>query len=152
MIKTGLTMAAVIAVVAALSGCAPAEQTYRVYDYECCSSADVDAIYAPGQIVHLRWTPHRTRAAGWSKPKNPTISVKLYGAFSSAGLKAAVLKDKGKPVAVAALVHPSLSVPQKVSTDITIPADASPGFYDLEFLTTWSPGNTAGGSTIIQVR
>ena len=149
MVKTGALAALLLAAAVILSGCATVTMHhYRVYSYECCSSADVNAVYEPGDVIHLHWTAHATTVTAATRPSSPTITAELLPGAKAIGTKA----GKTAPIAKAKAIHPSVSTPGRVISDIPIPADAKPGYYTLSFLTTWSPGTSASGATMIQVK
>jgi hypothetical protein len=154
MIKFWVAAAAAVSIAAALAGCSSPVQRFQIYEYQCCSAADIDAHYSPGQIVVLHWTPHRVRTESSRMPSDPTISVKLYGPYASVNsIKGSASTPPGNPVAIAKPLHPSVSVAQtSLSSDLLIPAGAAPGYYSVVMTTTSSPGNSSEGATIIQVK
>jgi hypothetical protein len=154
MIKSFVAVAAAVSIAAALSGCSSPARSFRIYEYQCCSAADVDTIYSPGQIVVLHWAPHRVTTESLRMPSGPTISAKLYGPYTSVkSIKGSATTPPGKPLATAKVLHPSVTVAQtSLSSDLLIPADAAPGYYSVVTNTTSSPGTSAGGATIIQVK
>jgi hypothetical protein len=154
MVKSFVAAAAVVSIAAALSGCSSPVRGFRIYEYQCCSAADVDTIYSPGQIVALHWAPHPVTAESPRMPSNPTISAKLYGPYASVNsIKGSATTPPGMPLAIAKVLHPSVAVAQtSLSSDLLIPADAAPGYYSVVMTTTSSSGNSAGGATIIQVK
>jgi hypothetical protein len=156
MIRRAVAVAALVAATIALSGCSTvAEQKYRVYDYQCCSAADVNAIYAPGDVIQLHWSAHLVTTLQQREPTGPTITAQLDARHSTVTAVTSPSKSGAEsrdPIARAASLHPSVIRPQKLSSDITIPLDAKPGFYNVEFRTVWPGGFSAGGATIIQVK
>jgi hypothetical protein len=154
MIKSFVAMAAMVSIAAALSGCSSPVRTFRTYEYQCCSASDVEMIYSPGQIVALHWAPHRVTTESLHMPSAPTISAKLYGPYASVNsLKGSVTASPGKPLAIAKVLHPSVTAAQtSLSSELLIPADAAPGYYSVVTTTTSSSGNSAGGASVIQVK
>lgn len=154
MIKSWVTAAAVVLIAVALSGCSAPVRSFQIYEYQCCSAADIETIYSPGQTVALHWTPHRVTRDSPRVPSESTISVKLYGPYSSvSSIKGSPTTPTGSPLAIAKPLHPSVTVAQRgLSSDLPIPADARPGYYSVVITTTWSPGNSDEGSAIIQVK
>ena len=151
-VSAGAAMAISIGVL--LTGCATPLRTYQVYEYQCCSAADIDTIYSPGQTVSLHWTPHRVSVTAPVMPSGPTISANLYGPYASvSSLKVPSTGPPEKPFATAKLLRPSIAVAQRsLSSDLSIPTDAAPGYCRVDMTTTWSKGNLTSGSSIIQVR
>lgn len=151
-VSAGAAMAISIGVL--LTGCATPLRTYQVHEYQCCSAADIDTIYSPGQTVSLHWTPHRVSVTAPVMPSGPTISANLYGPYASvSSLKVPSTGPPGKPFATAKLLRPSIAIAQRsLSSDLPIPTDAAPGYYRVDTTTTWSKGNSTSGSSIIQVR
>lgn len=154
MIKPWFAAAVAVSIAAALSGCSSPARSFQIYEYQCCSAADIDTIYSPGQVVALRWTPHRVTADSPRVPSDPTISVKFYGPYVSASsIKGSTTTPLGKPLAIAKLLHPSVTVAQKnLSSDVLIPTDATPGYYSVITITNWPSGSSDGGATIVQVK
>jgi hypothetical protein len=153
MIKSFVAVAVAVSIGVALSGCSSPTRTFRTYEYQCCSAADVETIYSPGQIVALHWAPHRVTTESLHMPSTPTISVKLYGPYASVNSLKGSATTPGKPLAIAKVLHPSVTVAQtSLSSDLLIPADAAPGYYSVVTTTTLSSGTTAGGASIIQVK
>jgi hypothetical protein len=154
MIKSFVAVAAAVTIAAALSGCSSPVRSFRIYEYQCCSAADVETIYSPGQIVALHWAPHRVATESLHMPSGPTISAKLYGPYATVkSIKGSATSPRGKPLAIAKMLHPSVAVAQtSLSSNLLIPADAAPGYYSVVTTTTSSPGNSAEGATIIRVK
>jgi hypothetical protein len=154
MVKFWLAAVAAISIAAALSGCSSPARSFQIYEYQCCSATDIDTVYSPGQVVALHWTPYRVTTDSPRMPSDPTISVKLYGPYVSvSSIKGSTAAPPGKPLAIAKLLHPSVSVVEKnLSSDVLIPADATPGYYSVVMTTKWSSGNSDGGATIIQIK
>jgi hypothetical protein len=154
MAKFWVAAAAAISIAAALSGCSSPARSFRIYEYQCCSAADIDTNYSPGQIVALHWTAHRVTTDSSRVPSDPTISVKLYGPYASVNsIKGTAGTPTGKPLVIAKLLRPSVRVAEKnLRSDVLIPADATPGYYSVVMTTKWSSGSLDEGARIIQVK
>jgi hypothetical protein len=130
----------------------PAAQGARV-SYTCCSASVTAPSWHPGQQLPVTWTRVGNVPTGQSI-QPVTLSAVMTGPFSSAtALKAAINQGRGGSVtARAANITISRNPPRTPVSVITIPANAPPGFYDLEFtMTLGLGGGSASGESIVTV-
>jgi len=107
--------------------------------FECClghdwssSSADPQT-WNPGQQIRITWVESVLPAAG-SREDTMFLTAKMYGPWRSvAALSNGFMSSDGPPIAAARVVRWSTRSARTASSLITIPANAKPGYYDLQF-------------------
>ena len=130
----------------------PAAQGARV-SYTCCSASVTTPSWHPGQQLPVTWTRVGTVPSGQSI-QPVTLSAVITGPFASAtALKAAINRGRGGSItAWSAKTTISRNPPRTPVSVITIPADAPPGLYDLQFTETFGlGGGSESGESIVRV-
>jgi len=130
----------------------PSAQGARV-SYTCCSASVVATSWHPGQQLPVAWTRVGKVPPGQSI-QPVTLSAVMTGPFSSAAaLKAAITRGSGGSITASApTITISQNPPRTPVSVITIPADAPPGFYNLEFTLAFGlGGGSDSGASIITV-
>jgi hypothetical protein len=106
--------------------------------FECClghdwsSSAADPQTWSPGEQVQITWIEDARPAAG-SAEDTMFLTAKMYGPWSTV----AELRNQYSPdsdrIAAAPVVRWKTESAGSATSVITIPADATPGYYDLQF-------------------
>jgi hypothetical protein len=144
-------LAACLLAGAIAAGCTSPTVHSSGVSYTCCDASVVSTHWHPGQQLPVVWTRTATVPTGQRFPP-VTLSAVLTGPFSKAvALKTAITQGhRGSLTTQAAKITISRDPPASVVSVITIPADATPGFYNLEIISS-SGGGTFSGETIITV-
>jgi hypothetical protein len=133
-----------------VSGCARPTVHNTGVMYTCCANDVVSTRWQPGQQLRVVWT--RTgRLAPGRPPAALTLSAVLFGPFS----KVTALKNAirtGRDHAAVRFAAPQLRIsrnpPRSPVSVIAIPADAPPGFYDLQIRVVFTGGSVSGDSIV----
>lgn len=142
---------------AALAGCAethedPSVSVPATFTYTCCSSADVDPVVHPGDVLRLHWivTPGPPAAPTSAVPV--ALSASLTGPYADvANLKVSVVGNGApSPTMTASPVQTTDQAGGAPVTTIAIPPDAAPGLYNLTTVVE-SSGATLTGGHIIRI-
>ncbi|MGC5051052.1 hypothetical protein ACLQ2S_06335 [Micromonospora sp. DT48] len=113
--------------------------------YTCCETADIDRLYAPGQMFTLHWIVEESGEQSTTPPRPVDLEAELTGPFATVeALKAAMESSAGPagPATFKAETVRTSSEPghRPVSTS-AIPTDAGTGFYNLVTTVTYrTPG------------
>ncbi len=146
-----------MAVALLATGCSSAVQsTARSGDvkrsisvFTCCDRRDVYRVYHPGDVIDLHWMRESTYGAAPAKPSPITLRAALDdGVASAAAAKAQGANGQGQVIA-----QPLLVTDETITAPISklrIPADASPGLYNLAFTIDYG-GGTQSGQSIIRI-
>jgi hypothetical protein len=119
------------------------------FSYTCCTAADIERVYHPGDVMSIHWIVQSGMPTSATQPTQVSLSVRLTGPYADISS----LKErgvKGTSSISAAPIVTSDWVGGAPTSRLVIPANASPGFYDLS-TGTKSGGMTAGGASIVRV-
>jgi len=153
-IGVAVLAATVVTSTVACSSQAPTEAptgaaTRATFSYTCCTAADIDRVYHPGDVMSIHWIVQNGMPTSATQPTEVSLSVRLTGPYADISS----LKERGvkgtSSISAAAIVT-SDWVGGAPTSRLVIPANASPGFYDLS-TGTKSGGMTAGGASIVRV-
>ena len=123
--------------------------TRATFSYTCCTAADIDRVYHPGDAMSIHWIVQNGTPTSATQPTQVNLSVRLTGPYADV----TSLKErgvKGTSSITAAAIVTSDWVGGAPTSRLVIPANASPGFYDLS-TENKSGGMTAGGTSIVRV-
>ncbi|WP_378097212.1 hypothetical protein [Cellulomonas sp. T2.31MG-18] len=141
---------------AAVTGCAqvpqpPSASSPATFTYTCCTSADINRVLHPGDVLVLHWIvtavpPTRTY------PEAPVrLSASLTGSFADAAqLKDTLSTTAPSPTVSASPVETTTRAGSVPVSTIAIPADAAPGMYNLT-TSVESGGGRAVGEHIVRI-
>ena len=146
--------ATVVTSTVACSSQAPTEAptgaaTQATFSYTCCTTADVDRVYHPGDVMTIHWIVQRGALTSATQPTQVDLSASLTGPYADVtSLKEHALKDTAS-ISAAPTVTSDWAGGAPISR-LVIPAKAVPGFYDVRTAST-SGGMTGGGHSIVRV-
>jgi hypothetical protein len=104
------------------------------FTYSYCTAAVVDATYHPGEVIRLPWVA-TANVPSAVKSETVTLSEEISGPYETvASLKSAFARHTprlGKFNAEANEIRISYGVATRTVELITIPSDATAGFYEL---------------------
>ena len=137
-----------------LSACAEQPAMYGAHSYSCCAETVGTTWLHAGQNLTLHWQstpPYRTTDA----TAHPIVlSLSLTGPFANvAALEQAMsqgLKPAGVRTITAVPVAANDRMVESPSSQLLLPADLPPGFYNLATQTT-EAGQSSGGGAVVKV-
>jgi len=106
-------------------------------DFECClghvwsSSAPDPQAWSPGEQVQITWI-ETVRPAPGNAEDTMFLAATMYGVWSTVA-EAQNQYSSDNQVAAAAVVRWSTESASSATSVITIPANAAPGYYELQF-------------------
>ncbi len=130
--------------------------TRATFSFNCCTGFNPNAVYRPGEIVHLSWTPVEA-SSGTYPARTITLTAYLSNSFASPeAIKSATRSgslsvSRGPFVAVADPVRVSNRSSSVTTLTLRIPSDAHTGYYEL--VTTTSQRDLSNsGASIFKIR
>jgi hypothetical protein len=143
---------------AAVAGCTGPHQDQptvqsATFTYTCCTQEDVSQVVHPGGVVLIHWIVAAGPPSQSTSPVPVTLSASLAGSYADpASLKHSVVSHHAPPAAWTAT--PLQTTDREGGAPVSvirIPADAAPGWYELD-TTVGSAGATMTGGSIIQIQ
>jgi hypothetical protein len=139
----------VLSLVLVACGSTPAAVEVRpLYQYTCCTKADVERIWMPGEPFALHWIAQSAPGTNAPNPRYVVLSAELVGPYPDASS----LKKGGG--AVRTLRAPDVTAdtwqPEDVVSAISLPSDLPAGLYDLRFKVAIA-GGSMGGASVVRV-
>jgi len=137
-----------------LSACAEQPAMFGAHSYSCCAEMIGTTWLHAGQNLTLHWQPtppHRTTDA----TADPIVlSLSLTGPFANVDALQQAISQGLKPAGVrtinAAPVSANDRMVEAPASQLLLPADLPPGFYNLATQTTES-GQSSGGGAVVKV-
>src|SRR2546421_7841062 len=149
-----------LAAVIVLAGCgspAPANGvTYASYTYYCCAEIGASMLsWHAGQQVALHWQAQAGPPTADNTSHTLSLRIRITGPFKSVdALKQAISRGQNAPgvrVIDAKTLARSDRTPGVATSELDLPADLPPGYYNLE-QTVSSGGNSMDGGAIVMVQ
>ena len=129
------------------SGSSVPSAQHATYRYTCCRAADLAGPHRPGDVLTLHWIVKPGDPSDQS-PSQVTLRAALAGSFDT--VTTAKAATATRPVATAEPVLTTAAAGGPLTSTIHIPADSTPGFYNLTFAIS-EGGGSYSGATIIKV-
>ena len=133
-----------------------ANSNIATFNFSCCTAFNVDALYHPGEVVRLSWTPVEALPGDYPQ-KTITLSALLSTSFPSVKTLKKSSTDgtfsmvSGPFIAAAGQLQVSNRSGTTPNMSFQIPGNAKTGYY--EIVTTASQkGFSNTGSLIIKIR
>jgi hypothetical protein len=149
-VRTG-TLVIVIGFV--LSGCGQPPAFYAAHSYNCCIENTGNLTWHAGQSVTLHWQSTPAAMTTDSNPHTIVLSLSLTGPFASVDALKQATTQGLKPAGLRTVRAAPLSVNDRTfSTPISqldLPADLPPGYYNLATQTYAADGSAGGGIIVI---
>ena len=141
-----------------LSACvgpAPPPVTYAVHSYGCCTEITGNDTWHAGQRLTLHWTQQSPGTTTDANPQQVVLSASLTGPFATVdGLKQATSQGT-KPAGVRTIDAASVTVSDRdvvtPASQLNLPADLPPGYYNLATQAATAGGSSGGGAVIVVV-
>jgi hypothetical protein len=148
--STPLTIFAVLAgmgLVGCSSGSGPSVG-YPRYQFSCCASLDGQRVWHPDQTMSLQWTQESAGESPDSAQTAVTLTAELAGPFANVDS----LKGGGADARTirATPVSTTNGTPGSPVSTVPLPADLTPGYYNLTITDAEGSGRTSS-ATIVQV-
>lgn len=130
--------------------------TKATFNFKCCTAFNTAAIYHPGEVVHVAWTPVEA-LPGEYPARTITLTALLSKSFPSAvaiksSTKAGTFSTTSGPfIAAAGQLHVSNRSGGTPVMSIQIPGNARTGYYDL-VTSASQKGFSVTGGIIIEIR
>jgi hypothetical protein len=130
--------------------------TKATFNFSCCTAFNSEAIYHPGEVVRLAWTPVEALPGVYPK-RTITLTAFLSNAFADAAAiksstKAGTFSTTSGPFIAAANRLPVSNRSGKTPVmSFTIPSNARTGYYDIVTTAAQKDFSVTGGE-IIEIR
>jgi hypothetical protein len=128
--------------------------SYAVNSYNCCTEITGNNTWHAGQQVTLHW---QSRPAGTTTDTTPhqlVLSVSLTGPFATVDALKQAIGHGTKPAGLRTITAAPVSVNDRThatpASQLVLPSDLPPGYYNLGTQTS-SAGFSAGGGAVIIV-
>jgi hypothetical protein len=134
----------------------PPTASPATFNFSCCTAFNTQAVYHPGEIVHLAWTPVEALPGVYPR-RTITLTAFLSSAFPNAdaiksSTKAGTFSTTTGPFSAAAgQVRISNRSGRTPISSFQIPGNARTGYYDIVTTASQKSFSVTGG-TIIKVR
>ena len=127
--------------------------SYPAYTYTCCAEITAITIWQPGQHLTLHWASQLTKTTDVT-PHAVVLRLTLTGPFNTVDQLKTDINTGTRPPGVRSIKAPDLSVTDFTggtpASELDLPADLQPGYYNLDTLTA-SGGSSAGGGAVIEI-
>ena len=129
----------------------PGAFTYTAYSYGCCAENTGSTSWHAGQHVTLHWQSQIGRTTD-TIPRPIVLSVSLIGPFATVDALKQATSQGSKPAGVRTINAAPISTTDRTGGDpaseLNLPSDLAPGYYNLE-TTTSSGGFSQTGSAVV---
>ncbi len=137
-----------------LSGCAEQPAIYGAHSYNCCAETLGTNSWHAGQTITLHWQATPPGRTTDPSAHQIVLSLSLTGPFANVDELKQAISQGSKPAGVrtvsAVPVFANDKRVEEPASELRLPPDLPPGFYNLASQTT-EAGQSWGGSGIIKV-
>jgi hypothetical protein len=139
-----------------LSACAEQPTIYGAHSYSCCleTISPYNLTWHPGQSLTLHWQSTYPGRTTDPTARQIVLSLSLTGPFASVDALKQAISQSSKPAGVrtisAAAVFANDKRVEEPASQLDLPADLPPGYYNLATQAA-EGGDSWGGSGIIKV-
>jgi hypothetical protein len=138
-----------------LSACAEQPAIYGAHSYMCCAETGGTTWWHAGQRVTLHWQPTPPGRTTDPNPHPIVLSMSLTGPFANVDALKQAISQGSKPSGVrtvtAAPVSASDRIVEEPASQLDLPADLPPGYYNLATQAATAGGSAGGGAIVIVV-
>jgi hypothetical protein len=138
-----------------LSACGQQPAIYGAHSYNCCAENTGNLTWHAGQSVALHWQPTPPVQTTDPNPHQIVLSVSLTGPFASVDTLKQATSQGTKPAGVRTVSAAPVSVDDRTvlspMSQLTLPADLPPGYYNLATQAAEAGGSAGGGAIVIVV-
>ena len=136
------------------SACGEQPAFYGSHSYSCCTENTGNLTWHAGQHVALHWQPTPPGRTTDPNPHQIVLSLNLTGPFANVDALKQAISQGSKPAGVRTISATPVFANDKTveapASQLQLPADLPPGFYDLATQTT-EAGQSWGGGAIVKV-
>jgi len=144
-------LVAVIGVV--LSGCGLQPAFYAAHSYNCCTENTGNLTWHAGQSVALHWQTTPAAMTTDSNKHTIVLSVSLTGPFATVDALKQPTSPGSKPPGVRTVNAAPVSVDDRTfltpMSQLDLPADLPPGYYNLATQVAQGTRSAGGGAIVI---
>jgi hypothetical protein len=145
----------VIVIGVVLSGCGQPPAFYAAHSYNCCIENTGNLTWHAGEKVTLTWQPTPGGMTTDDNRHQIVLSVSLTGPFATVDTLKQATSQGSKPPGVRTVTTAPVSADDRTfSTPISeldLPADLPPGYYNLATQTAQGTGAARGGAIVIVI-
>lgn len=138
-----------------LSGCGEQPAMYGTHSYSCCTENTGNLTWHAGQRLALHWQPTPPGLTTDASPHQIVLSVSLTGPFASVDVLKQATSQRSKPAGVRTVSAAPVSVDDRIVvspvSQLDLPADLPPGYYNLATQAAEAGGSAGGGAIVIVV-
>jgi hypothetical protein len=138
-----------------LSGCGEQPAIYGAHSYNCCIENTGNLTWHAGQRVTLHWQPTPPSRTTDSNPHRIVLSLNLTGPFANVDALKQAISQGSKPPGVRTITAAPVSANDRLveapSSQLDLPADLPPGYYNLATQAGNAGGSAVGGAIVIVV-
>jgi len=136
-----------------LSGCGQQPAFYAAHSYNCCTENTGNLTWHAGQSVALHWQSNPAAMTTDSTPHTIVLSVSLTGPFATVDALKQATTQGLKPAGVRTINAAPVSVNDRTFltpvSQLDLPADLLPGYYNLAQEAAQGRGSAVGGAIVI---
>jgi hypothetical protein len=144
----------VIVIGLVLSACGTQPAFYASHSYECCVEISANTTWNAGTKVTLHWQSMPAGMTTDSNPRQIVLSVSLTGPFASVDALKQATTQGAQPAGVRTIRATPVTVNDRVflspTSQLELPPDLSPGFYNLA-TDAAGVGHSSGGGAVVVV-
>jgi hypothetical protein len=136
-----------------LSGCGQPPAFYAAHSYNCCIENTGNLTWHAGENVTLTWQSTPAAMTTDSNPHTILLSVSLTGPFATVDALKQATTQGLKPAGVRTINAAPVSVNDRTFltpvSQLDLPADLPPGYYNLAQQAAQGSGSASGGAIVI---
>jgi hypothetical protein len=136
-----------------LSGCGQPPAFYAAHSYNCCIENTGNLTWHAGEKVTLTWQSTPAAMTTDSNPHTILLSVSLTGPFATVDALKQATTQGLKPAGVRTINAAPVSVNDRTFltpvSQLDLPADLPPGYYNLAQQVAQGSGSASGGAIVI---
>jgi len=138
-----------------LSACGEQPAFYGSHSYSCCTENTGNLIWPAGERVTLHWQPTPPGRTTDPNPRQIILSVSLTGPFTSIDALKQATSQGLKPTGVRTITAAPVTVNDRVVlstiSQLDLPTDLPPGYYNLATQAAEAGGSVGGGAIVVVV-
>ena len=155
MLEVGVRFMAVAACLL-LAACSSAPVTsgesYQTYAYNCCAEISEITVWHPGEHLTLHWQSQANGTTTVSTPQTVKLRLTLTGPFSTVDALKTAITSHRIPTGVRSIDAETPAVSDRTggtpASELNLPADLAPGYYNLEQSESIGANSVSGGVVV----
>lgn len=138
-----------------LSACGEQPAIYGAHSYNCCTENTGTLTWHAGQRVTLHWQPTPPVRTTDPNPHLIVLSIILTGPFANVEALKQAISQGSKPPGTRTITAVPVSANDRIveapASQLELPADLPPGYYNLGTQAAEAGGSAGGGAIVIVV-